>query len=125
MLWSAPASRPSLRQQQAPAAPGGLADLWKLLWAAARQSGTPGGASPAWVQDRWRFAIWLGVLGWSLQGLFEFGLYIPALAWPAFTFLGWLLGSSSPASGGWERRTKSFAAILFDLRRAAGYGERQ
>jgi len=26
-----------------------------------------------------------------LQGLFEFGLYIPALAWPAFTFIGWLL----------------------------------
>jgi len=125
LLWSAPASRPGLRRQEAPAAPGGLADLWKLLWAAARQSGTTGGASPALVQDRWRFAIWLGVLGWSLQGLFEFGLYIPALAWPAFTFLGWLLGSSSPASGGWESRTKSLAAILFDLRWAAGYGERQ
>jgi hypothetical protein len=39
-----------------------------------------------------RFAVWLGVLGWSLQSLFEFGLYIPALAWPAFAFLGWLLG---------------------------------
>jgi hypothetical protein len=38
------------------------------------------------------FAVWLGVLGWALQGLFEFGLYIPALAWPAFAFLGWLLG---------------------------------
>ena len=36
------------------------------------------------------FAVWLGVLGWSLQSLVEFGLYIPALAWPAFTFLGWL-----------------------------------
>ena len=38
------------------------------------------------------FAVWLGVLGWSLQGLVEFGLYLPALGWPAFTFLGCLLG---------------------------------
>jgi hypothetical protein len=41
-------------------------------------------------------AIWLGVLGWSLQSLVEFGLYIPALAWPAFAFLGWLLGLRKP-----------------------------
>ncbi len=40
------------------------------------------------------FAIWLGVLGWSLQCFFEFSLYIPALAWPAFAFLGLLLGRS-------------------------------
>jgi len=32
------------------------------------------------------------LLGWSIQGVVEFGLYIPALAWPAFLFLGWLLG---------------------------------
>jgi hypothetical protein len=38
------------------------------------------------------FAVWLGVLGWALQGLLEFDLYIPALAWPALTLLGWLLG---------------------------------
>ena len=46
-------------------------------------------------QDRGAFPLWLGLLGWSLQGLFEFGLYIPALAWPAFTFLGCLLGRPS------------------------------
>ncbi|HTL54210.1 MAG TPA: O-antigen ligase family protein [Candidatus Limnocylindrales bacterium] len=45
----------------------------------------------AWIS----FSIWLGVLGWSLQSLFDFGLYIPALAWPAFTFLGLLIGHSS------------------------------
>ena len=52
--------------------------------------------------DDWlTFAVWLGVLGWSLQSLVEFGLYIPALAWPAFTFLGWLLGKdlSVPVPG--------------------------
>lgn len=38
------------------------------------------------------FAAWLGVLIWSLQGLLEFGLYIPAVAWPAFTISGWLVG---------------------------------
>jgi len=34
------------------------------------------------------FAIFLGLLGWSLQELGEFGLYVPALAWTAFTLLG-------------------------------------
>jgi O-antigen ligase len=34
------------------------------------------------------FAIFLGLLGWSLQELGEFGLYIPALAWTAFTLFG-------------------------------------
>jgi len=49
--------------------------------------------APATEPGDWlTFAVWLGVLGWSLQGFIEFGLYIPALAWPAFTFLGWLLG---------------------------------
>ncbi|MDB6023564.1 MAG: O-antigen polymerase, partial [Pedosphaera sp.] len=39
-------------------------------------------------------AVWLGVLGWALQSFVEFGLYIPALAWPAFGFMGWLLGAN-------------------------------
>jgi len=39
-------------------------------------------------------AIWLGVLGWALQSIVEFGLYIPALAWPAFTCFGLLLSQS-------------------------------
>jgi len=47
----------------------------------------PGPANP-W----WGFSIWLGVFGWALHGLFDFVLYIPGLAWPAFTFLGLLLG---------------------------------
>ena len=50
--------------------------------------------------QRWRFFLWLGVLGWALQSLFDFGLYIPALALPAFAFLGLLLGripSTNPA----------------------------
>ena len=42
--------------------------------------------------DWLKFSIWLGLLGWSLQSLVEFGLYIPALAWPAFSLFGWLLG---------------------------------
>jgi hypothetical protein len=36
------------------------------------------------------FAVWLGLLGLSLQGFVEFPLYIPALAWSAFAFFGWL-----------------------------------
>jgi ABC-type multidrug transport system fused ATPase/permease subunit len=42
--------------------------------------------------DWLKLGIWLGVLGWGLQSVVEFGLYIPALAWLAFGFLGWLLG---------------------------------
>jgi len=40
------------------------------------------------------FAIFAGVLGWFVQGVGEFGLYIPASAWTAFTLLGCLLGPS-------------------------------
>jgi hypothetical protein len=34
------------------------------------------------------FAIFIGLLGWFAQGVGEFSLYIPALAWTAFTLLG-------------------------------------
>ena len=56
-----------------------------------------GGPGPPGPQRDWqRVWVWLGVLGWALQGFMEFGLYVPALAWPAFAFLGWLLGSRTP-----------------------------
>lgn len=38
-----------------------------------------------------RFWVWLGVFGWAMHNAIEFVLYIPALAWPAFALLGWLL----------------------------------
>jgi len=44
--------------------------------------------------DVQHFCIWLGVFGIAIQSFVEFGLYIPALAWPTFFFLGWLLGRS-------------------------------
>jgi hypothetical protein len=34
------------------------------------------------------FTIFIGLLGWFVQGIGEFSLYIPALAWTAFTLLG-------------------------------------
>jgi O-antigen ligase len=40
-----------------------------------------------------RFSVWLGLLGYALQGLMEFGLYIPALAWCAFALSGWLVAT--------------------------------
>jgi O-antigen ligase len=40
------------------------------------------------------FAVLVGLLGWFLQGLGEFGLYVPALAWTSFTLLGGLLAQS-------------------------------
>jgi O-antigen ligase len=42
--------------------------------------------------NRTGFFAWLGVLGWVLQGITEFGLYIPALAWTAFSLAGALCG---------------------------------
>jgi hypothetical protein len=38
--------------------------------------------------DQFAFAIFVGLLGWFAQGLGEFGLFVPALAWTAFTLLG-------------------------------------
>ncbi|MGH7973238.1 MAG: O-antigen ligase family protein, partial [Limisphaerales bacterium] len=47
-------------------------------------------------KDNWlAFAVWLGVLGWALQSAEEFSLYIPALAWLACAWLGWLLRERS------------------------------
>lgn len=40
-------------------------------------------------------AVGLGLLGWFTQGWVEFGLYLPATAWCAFAFLGWLLAQSA------------------------------
>ena len=37
-------------------------------------------------------ALFAGLLAWFVQGLGEFSLYIPALAWTAFTLLGCLVG---------------------------------
>lgn len=50
------------------------------------------------------FATYLGICGWFAQGLSEFSLYIPALAWTAFTLAGVLVGlppenrSTAPAA---------------------------
>ncbi len=46
--------------------------------------------------DPLRLAVWLGLLGLATQGLVEFGLYIPAIAWPQFLLTGWLIGSARP-----------------------------
>ena len=40
-------------------------------------------------------AVWFGLFGWAAQGLAEFGLYIPAMAYPAFSLLGWLDGQNT------------------------------
>jgi O-antigen ligase len=41
-----------------------------------------------------RFGVWLGLLAWAIQGLAEFTLYVPSVAWPAFALVGWLLGTT-------------------------------
>jgi hypothetical protein len=44
--------------------------------------------------DRHWHWVGLGILGWSLHSLVEFGLYIPAIAWTAFVSFGWLNSKS-------------------------------
>jgi hypothetical protein len=43
-----------------------------------------------WRADTVKFALFAGTLAWFAQGIGEFSLYIPALAWTAFTLLGCL-----------------------------------
>ena len=52
----------------------------------------------SWRHDRSpvRLGIWVGLLAWALQAFGEFTLYVPSLAWTAFAFAGWLLGSVKP-----------------------------
>ena len=102
LMWSYPKARSSARAE-------------KLVDRLPRPGNSSSGASDDYVDgpkdetglrtpvpspDNWLpFSVWLGLLGWSCQGLLEFGLYIPALAWPAFALLGWLLGSKASAHG--------------------------
>lgn len=44
--------------------------------------------------DPMAFAIFAGLLAWYIQGVAEFSLYIPALAWMAFMFLGGAIGQA-------------------------------
>ena len=46
-------------------------------------------------KDHNSFAIFVGLLGWFAQGLGEFGLFVPALAWTAFTLLGCLIAGNN------------------------------
>ncbi|MCS7090986.1 MAG: O-antigen ligase family protein [Verrucomicrobiota bacterium] len=93
----------------------------------ASDSGWPGAALyTAWIAGvllftgrsvlKWpsheHFYVWLGCLGWALQSLTEFNLYIPGLAWTFFVWAGWLLTqvgqipSTMPPGQGYFRTNK-------------------
>jgi len=75
----------------------GLLAYSLFIVAALARSYPKAGKTAAQGPDNWLvFSAWLGVLGWGLQSLVEFALYIPSLAWPAFTFLGWLTARKLP-----------------------------
>jgi O-antigen ligase len=69
--------------------------------------------------DWLKIAVWLGLLGWALQGLVEFGLYIPGIAWPGFALLGWLLAQAC-GYGGRGGAPASGPASFRSLRPSAG-----
>jgi O-antigen ligase len=65
----------------------------------------PAAGAPA---DGLPYAVWLGLLGWGLQGFFEFSLYLPGLAWPALALLGWLVGRNRrPLAEGLDKPARS------------------
>jgi O-antigen ligase len=65
-----------------------------LLLYAALMLGSLGALYRKCRDDALAFYIWLGLLGIAVQGFVEFGLFIPALAWPQFLLLGWLWGKA-------------------------------
>ncbi len=96
LACSAPAARrrPQALTQQVPQSTGGGFPSRRLP--GLRNSLPPGDVAASGTGADWpAFLVWLGVLGWALQGLMEFGLYIPALAWPALTLMGLLLGRNA------------------------------
>jgi O-antigen ligase len=50
------------------------------------------------ISHRLFFGAWLGLAGIAAQSFVEFGLFIPALAWPFFLLFGWLAGVGNPAN---------------------------
>jgi hypothetical protein len=50
------------------------------------------------ISHRLFFGVWLGLAGIVAQSIVEFGLFIPALAWPFFLLFGWLAGVENPAN---------------------------
>lgn len=54
-----------------------------------------GYAKPDSPSLNFQFCVWVGLLGWALHGILEFGLYIPALAWTGFAMSGWVLSVTS------------------------------
>ena len=60
-----------------------VAFIGSSIWTLSRRRST----EPVFI------AIKLSLIAWALQGTVEFGLYIPALAWPAWLMLGWILAS--------------------------------
>ena len=79
-------------------------------------SGLPGGLAYAtWIvlamvvcgkrvwrnDDSFAFAIFIGLLGWFAQAIGEFELFVPALAWTAFTLLGAQIGINSTKN--WQK----------------------
>ena len=63
---------------------------------AAQISGAGSSVWPEADRQRLELAVFIGLLGWFTHGLAEFGLYIPASAWTAFTLAGALLAGVMP-----------------------------
>ncbi len=88
-------------------------------------SGIPGGMAylawvgsalwVAWARHRhgrssWMTGLLVGTTAWLAQGLSEFGLYVPALAWTGFAFLGWLAAAGElPSTPPWDGSKTSTA----------------
>ncbi len=73
-------------------------------------------AASARVPCHWlEFAVFVGLLGWFVQGLMEFSLYVPALAWTAFTLAGCLLRTTRHPTNQLAQRIMSASQMEFCL----------
>ena len=88
-----------------------LATIGRKIWkpekaAPPKEHGQPAlSTEPTGELSALRFAILAGVLGWFTQGIGEFGLYIPALAWTAFTLLGCPIAvAGAPAGNQFDKK---------------------
>ena len=77
--------------------PGGLTyAAWIILaLAVAGKKLWPKPEPPRIESHGFSLVIFVGLVGWFTQGFGEFGLFIPALAWTAFTLLGSVIGKSN------------------------------
>ena len=72
-----------------------LATIGRKAWPRSKIASLEATGENERAEWRFDFMVFLGLLGWFCQGLSEFELYVPALAWSAFLLAGTLVGKET------------------------------